>query len=112
MTLITTSNMLPEPWPGLLMQWPNGEKLVPYTDNTLEPSCFSPIAPAKRSRYLLRSINGFATESGFTDHPEEAIQLVDHESAARRIIASGRADLLPHLVHFEKHGETWQSIST
>ena len=104
--------MLPEPWPGLLMQWPNGETLVPYSDNSLQPSCYSPIASAKRSRYLLRSTNGFATESGFTDYPEEAIQLVDHESAARRIIASGRADLLPHLVHFEKHGETWQSIST
>ena len=112
MTLITTSNMLPEPWPGLLMQWPNGEKLVPYTDNTLEPSCFSPIAPAKRSRYLLRSTNGFATESGFTDYPEEAIQLVDRKTAFHRIEASGRTDLLPHLVHFEKHGETWQSIST
>jgi hypothetical protein len=80
-------------------------------DITKQPLLYSSTHASQRVRYLLKSPNGFATENGFTDDPSSAIQIVDHESAVRRIIASGRSDLLPHLVHFEKHGESWESIS-
>jgi hypothetical protein len=65
-----------------------------------------------RVRFVFKSPSGFATENGFTDDPSNAIQVVDHESAMRRIKESGRSDLMPHLVQFQKHGDHWHPITT
>lgn len=106
------SDKLPEAWPGLAMQWQTKDKLDPYMATTKPPSRYSSTPAIQRARYCLRSHNGYATENGFTDDPSSAIQLVDKETAMRRIIASGRPDLLPHLVHFQKNGEHWHPIPT
>ena len=73
---------------------------------------FSVKSPVTRSRYCLRSHNGFATENGFTDNPAEAIQLVDHEAAAWRVMQSGRHDLLPHPVTFQFDGDHWTPVAS
>ena len=43
--------------------------------------------------------------------PAKAIQLSSQEAAAQRILSSGRIDLLPHPVTFEKHDERWVAVN-
>ena len=106
---------LPGTWPGLL---PNCASEVITTTPPSSTSTFTPCTalstskPHRRNRYCLRSPLGFATEYGFTDNPAEAIQLVDHETAARRIIEAGRLDLLPCPVTFELNGDHWHAVAT
>ena len=108
MTLITMSDRLPEAWPGLAMQWQTVDKSAPFTAITKLPSHCSLIPAIKRTRYCLKSLQGFATENGFTNDPSKAIQFVEQESATRAVIDAGRTDLVPTLVQFQKHGEHWQ----
>ena len=111
MTLITTSKLLPEPWPGLLTEWQTSDKQDSSMAITKAPSRYCSTNRVTRSRYCLRSHNGYATENGFTQNPAEAIQLVSHEAAARRVMRSGRVDLLPHQVTFQFDGDHWQPIT-
>ena len=111
MTLITTSRLLPEPWPGLSTEWQTLDKQDSSTANTKAPSRYCSTNPVTRSRYCLRSPNGYATENGFTQNPAEAIQMVDHEAAAWRVMNSGRHDLLPCLVTFQFDGDHWKPIA-
>ena len=111
LTPIKTSNLLPEPWPGLLTEWQTSDKQDSFMASTKEPSRYCLTNRVTRSRYCLRSQHGFATENGFTDNPAEAIQLVDHEAAARRVLHSGRHDLLPCLVTFQFDGDHWTPIA-
>ena len=111
MTLITTSKLLPEPWPGLSTEWQTLDKQDSFMANTKAPSRYCSTNRAMRSRYCLRSLQGFATENGFTDNPAEAIQMVDHEAAAWRVMNSGRHDLLPCLVTFQFNGDHWEPIT-
>jgi hypothetical protein len=107
MTLITTSKLLPEPWPGLSTEWQTLDKQDSFMANTKAHSHFCSTNPVTRSRYCLRSHQGFATENGFTHNPAEAIQVVDHETAARRVLHAGRHDLLPCLITFQFDGANW-----
>ena len=111
MTLITTSKLLPEPWPGLSTEWRTLDKQDSSTANTKALSRYCSTNRVTRNRYCLRSLHGFATENGFTDNPAEAIQLVDHEAAARRVLFSGRVDLLPCQVTFELNDDTWRPVA-
>ena len=111
-TPITMSSKLPELWPGLSTEWRTLDKPDSSTASTKAPSRYCSTNPVTRSRYCLRSPQGFATENGFTQNPAEAIQMVDNESAVRRIIRSGRLDLLPCLVTFQFDGEHWRPITT
>ena len=109
---MTFSNLLPNPWPGLL---PNGTnqnfpKRV-FTVESDQPKICSVMSPTQRIRYCLRGPQGYATENGFTLDPAEAIQLSSQEAAAQRILSSGRIDLLPHPVTFEKHDERWVAVN-
>jgi hypothetical protein len=112
MTLITTSKLLPEPWPGLSTEWQTSDKQDSSMANTRARSRYCSTNPVTRNRYCLRSPNGYATENGFTQNPAEAIQLVDHEAAARRVLFSGRHDLLPHPVTFQFDGDHWTPVTT
>ena len=110
MTLITTSKLLPEPWPGLSTEWQTSDKQDSSTANTKALSRYCSTNRVTRNRYCLRSLHGFATENGFTDNPAEAIQVVDRETAARRVIHSGRLDLLPCLITFQFDGAHWTPV--
>ena len=110
MTQITTLRMQLDAWPGLAMATPNLDKQDSFTDNSSQRFYSSVKSPVTRSRYCLRSQHGFATENGFTDNPAEAIQLVDHETAAQRVLQSGRHDLLPHPVTFQFDGDHWKPV--
>ena len=110
MTLITTSKLLPEPWPGLSTEWQTSDKQDSSTANTKALSRYCSTNRVTRNRYCLRSLHGFATENGFTDNPAEAIQLVDHETAAQRVLQAGRHDLLPHPVTFQFDGHYWTPV--
>ena len=109
-TPITMSSKLPDLWPGLLTEWQTLDKPDSSMANTKAPSRYYSTNRVTRNRYCLRSQRGFATENGFTDNPAEAIQLVDHETAAQRVLQSGRIDLLPCLVTFEFNGDHWKPV--
>ena len=111
MTQTTTLRMQLDAWPGLSTDWQTLDKQDSCMANTKAPSRFCSTNPVTRSRYCLRSPNGYATENGFTQNPAEAIQLVDHESAAWRVMNAGRHDLLPHLVTFQFDGDHWQPVT-
>ena len=111
MTLITTSKLLPEPWPGLSTEWQTLDKQDSSMANTKALSRYCSTNRVTRNRYCLRSLQGFATENGFTDNPAKAIQMVDHEAAAWRVMNSGRHDLLPCLVTFRFNGDHWEPIT-
>lgn len=109
---MTFSRLLPNPWPGLLPNGtnPNVLKKV-FTVELDQPKTFCAMSPTQRIRYCLRGPQGYATENGFTMDPGEAIQLSSQEAAAQRILTSGRIDLLPHPVTFEKHDERWVAVT-
>ena len=111
MTQITTLRMQLDAWPGLATGTPNLDKQDSFTDNSSQRFYSFVKSPVRRNRYCLRSLHGFATENGFTDNPAEAIQLVDHEAAARRVLLSGRVDLLPCQVTFELNDDTWRPVA-
>ena len=106
------SNQLPNPWPGL---FPNGtvqESLEKsFTIEYVQQNTSSVMSATRRIRYLLRGLRGYATETGYTLDPTEAIQLSSSEAATKRIMESGRLDLLPHPVEFEKINDTWHPIT-
>ena len=108
---MTLSRLLPNPWPGLLStgtDQEHPEKI--YIIESEAPNTCSVMSVTSRIRYCLRGHLGYATENGFTYDPAEAIQLTSHEAASQRIFESGRADLLPHPVKFEKRNERWVAV--
>ena len=110
-TQTTTLRMQLDAWPGLSTEWQTSDKQDSSTASTKALSRYCSTNPVTRNRYCLRSLNGYATENGFTDNAAEAIQLVDHETAAWRVMQSGRVDLLPHLVTFQFDGDHWRPVT-
>jgi len=106
------SYKLPDTWPGLLRPCTPEVTMEPSMGTSEPRLLYSSTPPTQRVRFVLKSPSGFATENGFTDDPSSAIQIVDHESAMRRIRESGRSDLMPHLVHFQRNGDYWHPITT
>ena len=109
---MTFSDLLPSPWPGLLTNGTNqNAPKKAFTVESDQPKTCSVMSPTQRIRYCMRGRNGYATENGFTLDPADAIQLTSQEAAAQRILESGRYDLLPHPVTFEKHDERWVAVN-
>lgn len=105
---------LPGTWPGLLpscasevttlLPRSSTSTCTPYIDRSTSNRL-------RKTRWCLVSNGRYALEDGFTDHPEEAIQLICLDVAIQRIIASGRLGLVPCPVTFELDGDNWEAVT-
>ena len=103
MTLITTSKLLPEPWPGLNRMADLGQtgQLYGQYKGALTLLLDNRVT---RSRYCLRSHNGFATRTAALITQRKPFNWLITKQPPD-VSSSGRVDLLPCQVTFELNDE-------